>query len=622
MTWDSFVIVLFGAALFLIILFVAWCTQAEKLHFLHRLYLVLALCYAEWVIPLIIMQFAGEANQSLLFVLDCFTSIGGLAACVLYLMIAVAFVKGLSSMPRWFWSLLIVPAIAVIVTFTNPLHHLQYIHFSIHRQDIVFGPFLFVTGGYSYICLISAVGILLFFGLRNSNLLYLKQCLLMATGGIIPLAVNVIATFGNMGLPITATPAAFVVTIAVNGIAIYQLHLLDMKPIAIKQVLDGISDGYMIVSDTGLVISYNRPFAQIFGKEFGIQRNQFLGECIRKEDAGGQTAVYNMLTAIDQTSREGTAVTYEQNMPVRHADVVKMKSYMTTVSPVSLHGEYAGTVLVFKDMTQLKESMQQLQTSRERMMEQESLAFLGQMIGGIAHNLKTPIMGLSGCVGSAEALVEECRESLGDPDVTEEDYLEIYRELSEWFDKMKDSISYMSDIITAIKDQATNVSVNEDGVFNIEEALKRCRLLIRHEMLKSSCTVKMEYDKGENILIKGDLTSLVQVLVNLLSNAVYSQKQKGGGEIVLKVRHDAENIYLMVIDHGTGVSDQVRGRLFKSMVTTKGAQGTGIGLYISNTVIKGKFDGSMWNRPNPEGGETFGVTIPIKRVIIQQEQPQ
>lgn len=622
MTWNSFVIILFGVALFMIVLFVIWCARAEKLHFLHKLYLALGLCYAEWVIPLIIMQLAGEENQQLLFILDCFTSIGGLAACVLYLMIAVAFVKGLNSMPRWFWSLLIIPAIAVVVTFTNPVHHLQYVHFSIHRKDIIFGPFILVTGGYSYICLVVAVVILLTFGLRNNNLLYLKQCLLMATGGIIPLAVNAVATFTHAGLPITATPAVFIVTIAVNGIAIYQLHLLDMKPIAIQQVLDGISDCYMIVSDTGLVISYNRPFEQIFGKEFGIQRNQFLKECIRKEDVVGQTAVYNMLTAIEQTCREEMTVTYEQNMSMQYGDVVKMRSYMTTVSPVLLHGEYAGVVLVFKDMTQLKESMQQLQTSRERMMEQESLVFLGQMIGGIAHNLKTPIMGVSGCIVSAEALIEECEESLDDPDVNEEDYREIYRELSGWLDKMKDSVSYMSDIITTIKDQATNVSVNEDGVFAVEEAVKRCVLLIRHEMIKSSCKVKTDYDKSQNIYIKGDLTSLVQVLVNLLSNAAYSQKQKGGGEIVLKIRHDSENIYLMVIDHGTGVSDKVKGKLFRSMVTTKGAQGTGIGLYISNTVIKGKFDGSMWNRPNAEGGETFGVTIPMKRVIIQQEHLQ
>lgn len=617
MSWDTFVILLFGFALFLIILFAVWCARAEKLHFLHKLYLILGLCYAEWVIPLIIMHFIDKENLTVLFVLDCFTSIGGLVACVLYLMIAIAFVKSLNKMPTWFWLLLIVPAIAVIVTFTNPLHHLQYVKFSIFRKDIIFGPFILVTGGYSYICLMVAILILLNFGFKNNNLLFLKQCLLMSIGGIFPLITNVMATFFSGSLPITATPAVFIVTIAVNGIAIYQLHLLDMKPIAIQQVLDGISDCYMIVSDTGLVISYNKPFENIFGKEFGILRNQFLKDCISNEDIVGQTAVYNMLSAIERSREEETTVTYEQNMSIQYENTVKRKYYMATVSPVFLHGEYSGVVLMLKDMTQLKESMQQLQKSRERMMEQESLVFLGQMIGGIAHNLKTPIMGISGCISSAEALVEECEDSIGDPQVNEEDYREIYGELHGWFGKMKESTAYMSDIITAIKDQAANVAVNEDGVFNIEDALKRCALLIRHEMIKSNCTLKIEYDRSKNIYMQGDMTSLVQVLVNLLSNAAYSQKQKAGGEILLQVEYDSENIYLLVVDHGVGVSDNVRNKLFKSMVTTKGAQGTGIGLYISNTVIKGKFEGFLWNRPNPEGGETFGITVPMKHVRIQ-----
>lgn len=617
MSGDTFVLVLFGVALFLIVLFTIWCANAEKLHFLHKLYLVLGLCYAEWVIPLIIMHFVGEENQKILFILDCFTSIGGLVACVLYLMIAIAFVKSLNRMPKWFWLLLVVPAISVVVAFTNPLHHLQYVQFSIHRKDIIFGPFLIVTGGYSYLCLLSAIVILLSFGFKNHNTLYLKQCFLMAVGGMIPLATNIVATFFTGSLPITATPAVFIFTIAVNGIAIYQLHLLDMKPIAIQQVLDGISDCYLIVSDTGLVISYNKPFENIFGKQFSIQRNLFLKECIRNEDIKGQTAVYNMLSAIEQSHKEETTVTYEQNMSIEYGGSIKRKYYMTTVSPVFLHGEYAGVVLIFKDMTQLKESMNQLQKSRERMMEQESLAFLGQMIGGIAHNLKTPIMGLAGCISSSEALLQECRESLGDPQVNDDDYREIYDELNSWFNKMKESTAYMSDIITAIKDQATNVSVNEDGVFNIEDVLKRCILLIRHELIKSGCTLKMDYDETKKIYIQGDLTSLVQVLVNLLSNAAYSQKEAGGGEIVLKVRYDSENLILMVVDHGTGVNDRVRDLLFKTMITTKGAQGTGIGLYISNTVIKGKFEGAMWNRANEDGGETFGVSIPIRRVRIQ-----
>lgn len=616
MLWDTFAMILFGVALFLTALFAVWCARAEKLHFLHRLYLTLGLCYAEWIIPLVLMHFVDEGNNDALFILDCFTSIGGLISCVLYLMIAIAFVKSMNRMPRWFWMLFIIPAISVVVTFTNPVHHLMYREFSIHREEIVFGPYFLVSGSYSYICLMAAVVILLGFGIKNHNLLYMKQCFLMAAGGVVPLIVNIVATFAHKGLPITATPAAFIVTIAVNGIAIYQLHLLDMKPIALQQVLDGITDCYLIISDTGLVISYNRPFARIFGREFSIHHNQFLKDCIKNEDVRGQTAVYNMLSAIERSHQEETTVTYEQNMTIQDGGSVKRRYYMTTVSPVYLRGEYAGVVLIFKDMTQLKESMHQLQKSRERMMEQESLAFLGQMIGGIAHNMKTPIMGLSGCIASTEALLQECKESVGDPQVNDDDYREIYQEMDSWLDKMKESVAYMSDIITTIKDQAANVSANEDAIFNIEDVLKRCRLLVRHELVRAQSTLRMEYDRGEDIFIQGDMTSLVQVLVNLLTNAADAQKETGGGEIVLKIEHDRDELRLLVVDQGPGVSEQVRDKLFKSMVTTKGAQGTGIGLYISNTVIKGKFDGVMWNRANAGGGETFGVTIPMKRVKV------
>ena len=188
--------------------------------------------------------------------------------------------------------------------------------------------------------------------------------------------------------------------------------------------------------------------------------------------------------------------------------------------------------------------------------------------------------------------------------------------MDSWLDKMKESVAYMSDIITTIKDQAANVSANEDAIFNIEDVLKRCRLLVRHELVRAQSTLRMEYDRGEDIFIQGDMTSLVQVLVNLLTNAADAQKETGGGEIVLKIEHDRDELRLLVVDQGPGVSEEVRNKLFKSMVTTKGAQGTGIGLYISNTVIKGKFDGVMWNRANAGGGETFGVTIPMKRVKV------
>ena len=156
----------------------------------------------------------------------------------------------------------------------------------------------------------------------------------------------------------------------------------------------------------------------------------------------------------------------------------------------------------------------------------------------------------------------------------------------------------MSDIITAIKGQAANVNTDEESVFTIEEMIKRCALLMRHEFLRGGCQMEVRYDLSRDIALKGDINNLIQVLTNLLSNAVYAQHEAGGGKIVVQIGYDKENLNISVKDHGSGISPAVRGRLFKSMVTNKGALGTGLGLYISNAVIRGKFGGTMWFEDN------------------------
>lgn len=56
------------------------------------------------------------------------------------------------------------------------------------------------------------------------------------------------------------------------------------------------------------------------------------------------------------------------------------------------------------------------------------------------------------------------------------------------------------------------------------------------------------------------------------------------------------------------------------MVTSKGTLGTGLGVFISNTVIRAKFDGSMWFEDNPEGGTIFGIAIPMENVKILERK--
>lgn len=608
---------IFSIALVVIVGFCIWSAKNRKKRtFLHRLYLWLAIAYGTWVIPLILMGFADQSNYNTMFILDALTQPGGVLCSPLYLCIAITFVEGYEKMRKWMKLLFVIAAINVLVAWTNPLHHLQYEVFSVIRSEIVFGPYILVSGLFSYVCLVGAIVYLISFSLRNKTNLYWKQCILFVISGLCPLLMSAYATFSGQEVAITATPMCFIVTLVLNAIAIFKMHMLDITPIATQHILDGISDGYLVLSDSGLVLKYNSKFASLIAQKHGITENRNLRDCLKKEDMNTRSPLFNILTAVESCRQDGSLITYEQAVTITDDDNPRKNYYVVDVSPLFFGNQLSGFVILFKDVTQLRESMRKLQDSQERMMEQERFAFLGQMIGGLAHNLKTPIMSISGCVVAAQALIDECEDSLDDPQVTQEDFREIYGEIREWFQKVKDSTSYMSDIITAIKGQAATISTDKNITFTIDEMLKRSRLLMRHELLNSGCRLDIVKDDSEVIALQGDINNLVQVVGNLINNAIFAQKDMPNGEIEIEVKHDAKELLIIVKDRGTGISDTVMEKLFKTMVTSKGTLGTGLGLYISNAVIRNKFNGSMWGRNREDGGCMMGISIPMELVSI------
>ena len=410
---SDWVATIFTVILVAIGLFIIWSVKMRHLPLIHKLYLGIAVSFGVWLAALLCMKYTDPANTAMLWVWDSLTYIGVAFSPAFTLCIALVFTKGWERMRPLGWATLLVPFLTNLIVWTNPIHHLQYRVFSVVKSEIVFGPYIYLSGIYTYFCLVTGIVLMISFAIKNDSRLYLKQCILFSVGGIVPLVVSSIATFGPPDIPITATPLSFVATIVCNGIAIYQLHLLDIKPIATQHILDWITDCYLVLSDEGLVITYNKPFEEMFASRFGISENHYLSESMQEEDVAKKTAVYNLMTAIDSCRQSGSAISYEQAVGVYEGDLYKKNYYITDVTPLIIHEKLSGFVVIYNDITQLKKSMQQLQDSQTRMMEQERMAFLGQMMGGLAHNLKTPIMSISGCVSAAEDLVEECSSSWG-----------------------------------------------------------------------------------------------------------------------------------------------------------------------------------------------------------------
>lgn len=579
---------------------------------IHKLYSMVTICVMIWMLAVVAADAVNPSDKKMLYIWDAITYLGVGFAPALGLLIALTFTHGWDKLPKRYYLVFVIPALTNLVVWTNPLHHLLYEEFSLYRSQLVFGPYIYISGAFSYICTLLSIVIMTRYALKIRQRLVIQQALLFCGGSFIPGMVSLMGTLQLADLSIAATPIAFIATVVLHGYAIYHFHLLDIRPVAMQKVLDWITDCYVLIDEGGHVVDTNKAFDRVFGAQFGTGSGKPLSDRMKAEDVENKTAVYNVITAMGACRRSKSVISFEQSVFIEKQKFF----YMVDVTPLTIDSKLEAFVVIFKDVTKVRDGMQRLHDSQARMMEQERLASLGQMVGGLAHNLKTPIMSISGSTVAVDNLVDESLASLGDPEVTEEDYREIYLDMRIWLKKIRDACAYMSDIITAVKDQAANIDASDGRDFTFEELMKRVSLLLRHELQGGTCRLTVLDETGAEFSFHGDINNLVQVMNNLVGNAIDAMRPKGGGEITARMRFGEGELVITVEDHGIGVPPEIKRRIFKQMITNKGALGTGLGVYISNTVVRAKFGGHMWLEDNPGGGAVFALAIPFEYTTL------
>ena len=250
--------------------------------------------------------------------------------------------------------------------------------------------------------------------------------------------------------------------------------------------------------------------------------------------------------------------------------------------------------------------------NQDMLIEKERLASLGQMIGGIAHNLKTPIFSISGGLEGLSDLIKEFDSSIEDPTVNDKDMHDIANDMKNWIIKLKEHVSYMSDVITAVKGQAVALSENNSDTFNIDELFKYVDILMKHELKNSLTDLNIENDVDNSVNIVGNINGLVQVINNIISNSIEAYTDEKNKIINLKASLSENKIIISIQDFGPGLDDEVKEKLFKEMITTKGKNGTGLGLFMSYSNIKAHYNGDLYFESTKGKGSTFYIEIPIQ----------
>ena len=600
----NYLIFLIISTILLTVLAVVIKSKSKKQSQITTVFILLLVFMLIWTLSLIAQILFQNTNvDPVLF--EGFASFGACFLPLAFMALGIVFSKTKIHMRKSYLLLLIIPILSTILMFTNEKHHLFFREYSYVSSAIIPGPYYLVNAIYSYGCIIIGLTYLLRYSIKTSAF-FSKQSLLILIGTAFPLIANILTTLDFFNLTVYTTPISFTIAIFFFTIAIFKFDFLKVAPIALEKIVDRMSDGYIIINDENYITDYNKTFLELFS----LNREEIRGikvELLFENLSSSKTVDKNLLEKISSAKNSDKTFNIEKTF-LRYN-----KCFNIEISSIKNNSNYLGTLILFKDITQHKEDMKTIKNNQDILIERERLASLGQMIGGIAHNLKTPIMSISGASEGLSDLIDEYSSSIGDPEVTKEDHLEIAKDMREWINKIQTHLSYMSDVITTVKGQAVTFSENTSYTnFTISDLIRQINILMKHELSHALLELQEDIQIDKNTAVNGNINSLVQVINNIISNAIQAYDGKTGEKIILSIyKKGTHKLIISVKDFAGGLPDSVKNKLFKEMITTKGKAGTGLGLFMSYSNIKAHFNGDITFDTVKNEGTTFYIQIPI-----------
>jgi signal transduction histidine kinase/ActR/RegA family two-component response regulator len=246
---------------------------------------------------------------------------------------------------------------------------------------------------------------------------------------------------------------------------------------------------------------------------------------------------------------------------------------------------------------QLEEALERLRHAQSSLVEQERLRALGQMASGITHDFNNA---LAPILGFADLLLKR-PEMLADT-----------AKASRFLETIRTAARDSSNVINRLREfyRAREASeafplVNLGRI--VEQAVELTQPRWRDQALANSSTVIVRTEVRDPPPVPANESDLREALTNLIFNAVDAMPQ--GGTITLAARPDGEDAVLEVRDTGIGMSEEVRSRCLEPFFTTKGAQGTGLGLPMVFGIVQ-RHRGTLDIRSEPGVGTTFTIRLP------------
>jgi two-component system, NtrC family, sensor kinase len=277
-----------------------------------------------------------------------------------------------------------------------------------------------------------------------------------------------------------------------------------------------------------------------------------------------------------------------------------------------------------KRTRELAESLEDLRTTQDRLVQTQKLASLGQLTAGIAHEIKNPLNFVNNFSGVSVELIDELQQAVEAPQLDKKAraaITELTNTLRGNLDKIvqhgKRADSIVENMLLHSREGSSEhrpVDINA----LVEEAVNLAYHGARAEKQGFNITLERSIDPaaGQVDVFPQEIT---RALLNLISNGFYAankRKEQNDSEgyeptLTASTKNLGDRVEVRIRDNGTGISPEVREKLFNPFFTTKPAgEGTGLGLSISHDIIVKQHGGSIEFDTRPGEFTEFRIVLP------------
>jgi len=241
---------------------------------------------------------------------------------------------------------------------------------------------------------------------------------------------------------------------------------------------------------------------------------------------------------------------------------------------------------------QLRQAMDQLRNAQDTLIRKEKLSVVGTMASMIIHDMRGPL--------TVASWYADLMHEIGTGDARVRDYSDhIMHELQR--------ISVMAQEVLDFSRGTRKTALQLTTVRSLVDALQE---RFHNEYQQAPVTLRADVSYWSSLLV--DKERIVNVLMNLVHNAV--DAMDGSGTVTVTCQQVPSGLELAVVDHGKGIPDEIRERLFEPFVTAGKAKGTGLGLAIVKKVVE-DHGGSVRAESTPGQGARFTIFLPLPGAV-------